>query len=650
MHKAFERASSQLRDWVPRPPWVYLLALVAVLAIGFAIADDYGISWDEPLNVAYGRWALDQYRGARVFQWAQLPGSSKGPAYFMFYTSVGDLLSGMIPAWQPSDGRHFVNFITFLFGVFSFYLLANRILGTPSAWLTTAFFASQPLLFGHAFINQKDIPFLALFLASLAFGLRAVDGYSEGGLGRGGNADRPLRSVLREEWRARRGRGLLLIGLTVLLVVIEVGLLREWLLLPWLEASVVRAYEGEAGPVWTTLFGWMASGGASVPSAAYLRELHQRYVQLIVLSFPGSALVFLLAMRRSLPRTVDRLRGFVRSRLAHVAFPAVLLGITVSLREVGPLAGALVSLYFLIKRPLREVHWLVVYWLLAGAVTYLVWPVLWGNPIEAFLNRLANASRFPRSHPVLYRGEYISSLNLPWHYFPWLLTIQMTEPFLLAVPLGLIGFGRRWIRGELRMDLAALFFLWFVVPASGIVVLGTPIYGNIRHTFFSLPPLFLLAGLGIELLYRVLTKIRWRLLLAVAILFPGVVAIFTGHPYQYVHYNSLVGGPRGAETMYEMDHWCLSYREAMEHVNLVAPPESSVAVHEPIEAARPFAREDLVVELPKDVGPNPNYALACDRRLYSGEYYPEMRVVHEITHRGAVLGQVKESGPEAAGP
>jgi len=34
------------------------------------------------------------------------------------------------------------------------------------------------------------------------------------------------------------------------------------------------------------------------------------------------------------------------------------------------------------------------------------------------------------------------------------------------------------------------------------------------------------------------------------------------HPYQYVYFNALVGGHRGAQGRYETDYWCVSEREA----------------------------------------------------------------------------------------
>ena len=44
------------------------------------------------------------------------------------------------------------------------------------------------------------------------------------------------------------------------------------------------------------------------------------------------------------------------------------------------------------------------------------------------------------------------------------------------------------------------------------------------------------------------------------------------HPYQYIYYNSFVGGVHGAFHNYELDYWGTSYYEAAEYVNQVASP------------------------------------------------------------------------------
>jgi 4-amino-4-deoxy-L-arabinose transferase-like glycosyltransferase len=68
-----------------------------------------------------------------------------------------------------------VNLITFLFGVYVVYKLGRWLTGETAATFGAALFASQPLLWGHAFINPKDMPFMVLFAAAVWTGVHAVD-------------------------------------------------------------------------------------------------------------------------------------------------------------------------------------------------------------------------------------------------------------------------------------------------------------------------------------------------------------------------------------------------------------------------------------------------------------------------------------------
>jgi hypothetical protein len=59
--------------------------------------------------------------------------------------------------------------------VYLLYRLAKRWMSNPAALASAALFAWQPLLWGHAFINPKDPPFLVFFLGAVCFGLEMID-------------------------------------------------------------------------------------------------------------------------------------------------------------------------------------------------------------------------------------------------------------------------------------------------------------------------------------------------------------------------------------------------------------------------------------------------------------------------------------------
>jgi hypothetical protein len=162
--------------------WFFLAGLIAIcLAIGLFTYKDYGVSWDEPSSYQYGREALSAYR---LPVWGStLPGSE--PVYtdsdgLLKYYGAAYLVSGAalvkLLGLTGYSALHLLNFICFLIGVIALYILLSRWVSQPAAFGALLLFISQPLLWGHAFINPKDIPFMAFFLVSLALGLAMLDG------------------------------------------------------------------------------------------------------------------------------------------------------------------------------------------------------------------------------------------------------------------------------------------------------------------------------------------------------------------------------------------------------------------------------------------------------------------------------------------
>jgi 4-amino-4-deoxy-L-arabinose transferase-like glycosyltransferase len=93
-------------------------------------------------------------------------------AFSVWSSSV---LSRVIPNWSEIEGLHFSYFVSFQLAVVAFYTLAKRIGGQSGALAASLLFASQPLLFGHAFINPKDIPFMSFFLITMSLGIISID-------------------------------------------------------------------------------------------------------------------------------------------------------------------------------------------------------------------------------------------------------------------------------------------------------------------------------------------------------------------------------------------------------------------------------------------------------------------------------------------
>jgi hypothetical protein len=297
----------------------------------------------------------------------------------------------------------------------------------------------------------------------------------------------------------------------------------------------------------------------------------------------------------------------------------------------------------LVRLKKRAVSVILIYGLTAAVVTYLAWPALWGNPVAEFWTRLTGSMRFDQPHDVIFEGAIFVSSGLPAHYLPKLLLIQSPATMLLAVPLGLFMAVRSARRREVDGALVILLVLWFGLPFLAQILFAIPLYGNTRQLLFATVPLAVFAGIGLESVRRALNR-RWAQGIAILLaLAPGVFHIVRFHPYEYVYYNELVGGVRGAEGSFEMDYWCTSYRELVEQLNSDAPPDARVVAWGPVEAATELARSDLIVEPTMPGWEGADYRMACGRGLLDASFFAGTRVLHEVRRDGVLLGRVDAS-------
>ncbi len=169
-------ASNNSRErlgWLTPGQWLFV-GLLGMAMLGSAILRHYGEGVDEWHNAFFGWAFVHAYENYNLLT---NPGIDyfNGPFFMMVWVVASQALHWAIPSWMLVDGRHFTTFLTFLAGVWFFYRLCLRFIPPRMALLTTVLFASQPVLFGHAFINQKDTPLMVFFLASVVVGWSAAD-------------------------------------------------------------------------------------------------------------------------------------------------------------------------------------------------------------------------------------------------------------------------------------------------------------------------------------------------------------------------------------------------------------------------------------------------------------------------------------------
>ena len=155
---------NRLQRLLTPPRLVFGLLMAVFLAAGLHLAADYGISWDEPIQVDIG---IKNYRYVVHADPAllELKDRHYGPLFEMFLVRFMDQTSPR----SMFISRHRLTFLAFWAGVIGFYLLLERVF--PRRWLAlfgAGLLVFSPRIFADAFYNSKDIPFMVAVIWAAA--------------------------------------------------------------------------------------------------------------------------------------------------------------------------------------------------------------------------------------------------------------------------------------------------------------------------------------------------------------------------------------------------------------------------------------------------------------------------------------------------
>lgn len=630
--------------------YFFVLLLISInIIIGLFTVVGYGISTDEPLSWAFGTQALGEYfgRGESV----HVDFSHGGG--FLIPAKIGSLLFSFIfQNWLEPYSWHFVYFLVFQLSVFFLYLLARKIIGKWAANLTVLLYVTQPLLWGHSFMNPKDTPFMALFLGALVLGFNLSDNLRDldwhkfhfiESVTEGFSADRKNQKIRSFVLKATIVS--ILIGI-YLFVLFGGGIIHGWL-----DGLITSLFAADPASQLGKIITSLAPNAGEIPLRNYINKaiiVYDRVVgRVALLAFlvliPGSffwlfPITFKQIVRNA--RRAAQIKGFIPA--------ALLLGMCASARTFGVVAIGIVGFYWFYKHGRKSISVLIWYLLLAAFIGFIFWPDLWATPFKTYAEYLKNIIGFEKwNGNILFEGELFNKTDYPNYLLPKLIMLQLTEPVLILSGIGMGIAGIKVWRKEYDWMLIALLAGWFVGPVLLAVIMHPVVYNGFRHFLFVLPPIFIFSGICFEYVLDRVKRTSWRLVLVLALLLPGLFGIFQLYPFEYVYFNSFAGGAKGAFREYELDYWLLSYRDAIEYLNEKSPPNSRVSIYMGKELVSGFAREDLhLVGRIKTLTPkgidyliittNNNVDLEMER------YFPNMRQIYAVERGGVPLAIVYE--------
>ena len=623
-------------------PWHLLIALILInLSLSFFIGNDFGQAWDEPSYYLYGERSYEAYTLGLSGQ----PLIPERHIYFIdlryygpFYTAVGwkiaNSLTSILKAWAYPDVWHLVNFGFFQISLIALYGLAKRFLNEWTSIGVVLLFSTQPLLFGHAFINPKDIPFMTFFLVSLALGLMLADGIEKHHASQTDLEPAPPP----KSFSQLRLFTAILFALFVLTIVSKDVIASA---IGWAVSSIYDAPpESFAGQI----FSMLADQSSRLPVESYIHKavaahLDRWLIGIIFIGMTARTLFFGRENLTALPKPNLPL-------LFSVLTAGALLGLTTSIRLLGPFAGLLAAGYILVTSGKKSLPHLIYYFSIAAIITYLAWPFLWDQPTYHFIESLQVMGDFPFTGEVRFMGDNHAPANLPWTYIPILVSIQITEPVVLLSWLGFIALLFKYLKDKSIAPKNTILLFWLIAPVALQILLGASVYDNFRQFLFVLPPMFILAGMGWEALAERVKKQTGRVALFLLCAVPGVVGCVSLHPYQYIYYNSFVGGINGAEGNFETDYWLTSYRETTEYLNENAPANGRILAWGAGYNVRDFSRDDITVfdfNSEDELVGSFDYAVITTRFDNHLNLFKDAEVVYEVRKNGVLLAMVKKS-------
>jgi hypothetical protein len=303
----------------------------------------------------------------------------------------------------------------------------------------------------------------------------------------------------------------------------------------------------------------------------------------------------------------------------------------------------------------------------AFAIAYVIMIVSWPWAALAPLNPLRALTEFADFHykiQTVLDGHVYYMSEVPRTYIPTYVAIKLTLVLLIgaalalafaALPQSAAQGAKKWRAAHpaWRKETALIALAAFLPLICDVIARG-PAFSGMRHFLFTMPPIAVLAGLGLDAALAQLEIRSWLATAAAAALVVlgfGIDAttLYRLHPDEYLFFNPLVGGLAGASRRYDTDYWVNIMPEAIDDLEHFLDRTEGVVGKTPPRhrylvavcgEKLPFERQaDVRLELTRDphkaeffIAPTNNN---CDRAL-------DGKVVANIERLGVVIGVVKD--------
>ena len=214
----------------------------------------------------------------------------------------------------------------------------------------------------------------------------------------------------------------------------------------------------------------------------------------------------------------------------------------------------------------KQIIQFITYFIIILASSYFLslalWPYGLERPFYAVYDSIVTFSKFPWSLTTIFDGVQKMSSKLPISYAPKYLLIGIP----LFIHVGFIAFIASWFKSYRPNPISILLIFGCLFPIVYIIYKNSNIYGGMRHLTFVVTFFIVVASQGWVYLFKVFKKYYKiiPLTLISILLFLPVRHMVANHPNEYVYFNEIIGGMKGAYANYDMDYYYNSIKKGSE--------------------------------------------------------------------------------------
>lgn len=207
-----------------------------------------------------------------------------------------------------------------------------------------------------------------------------------------------------------------------------------------------------------------------------------------------------------------------------------------------------------------------------------IWPYALDNPLKHPFQAFAKASEnaFYTNNVELFDGKRMYMITgAPWYYvFKFM---AMGNPLYLIVGLLLSIFLFPILKKRIGVGNWSMLIFMILFPILYAEYSNINYYNGWRHYLFIIPFVVPMAAVAYDYLFTLKKPIAIGSAIILTALFAKPTAwIIQNHPNEYVYFNELVGGLKGAYGTYETDYYSNSCREAAEWIAKKHPNDTLV--------------------------------------------------------------------------